>query len=187
LGHSEGGLVAEVAATRATDICGIVLAAASGRPLGQVLRAQLKANSANSPILEQALGAIDKLEAGQTFDVSGMHPALLPLFRPQVQRFLISMFTLKPEELLRDLVQLILILQGEKDLQTDKIDAKLLAGANARTQLVLLSDANHVLKSVSSDETAANFATHANPDLPLAPGVVEAIAKFISENASNGR
>ncbi|WP_233353969.1 hypothetical protein [Algimonas arctica] len=45
-------------------------------------------------------------------------------------------------------------------------------------QLVVFPGVNHVLK-VASTEQAGNFATYANPDLPLAGGVVEAITVFI--------
>ena len=39
LGHSEGGVVALAAAARSTtDICGLVLVATPGRPLGDVLK-----------------------------------------------------------------------------------------------------------------------------------------------------
>jgi uncharacterized protein len=86
IGHSEGGLVALAAAQKATDICGLVLVSTAGRPLGEVLRQQLRANRANAPILDQAMAAIDTLEAGRRVDVSAMNPALMPLFAPQVCR-----------------------------------------------------------------------------------------------------
>jgi hypothetical protein len=40
-------------------------------------------------------------------------------------------------------------------------------------------EANHVLKEVASDERAANLATYADPALPLAAGVAQAIADFV--------
>jgi alpha-beta hydrolase superfamily lysophospholipase len=58
LGHSEGGLVALAAVQEDQGICGLVLVAAAGRPLDEVLRAQLEANPANAPLLEQANAAI---------------------------------------------------------------------------------------------------------------------------------
>ena len=93
LGHSEGGLVALAAAQKVQDICGLVLISTAGRPLGEVLRTQLRSNPANAPILDQAMSAIDTLEAGKRFDVTRMNPALLPLFAPQVQGFLINVFS----------------------------------------------------------------------------------------------
>jgi hypothetical protein len=44
---------------------------------------------------------------------------------------------------------------------------------------VLLDDTNHVLKTVTSDDRRANGATYANPRLPLAPGVIDAVAGFV--------
>jgi hypothetical protein len=43
-----------------------------------------------------------------------------------------------------------------------------------------LPDANHVLKAVASDDKRANIATYADPTLPLAPGVVDAITSFVA-------
>jgi hypothetical protein len=36
---------------------------------------------------------------------------------------------------------------------------------------------------VESDDRAANFATYGNPDLPLASGIVDAIAAFVAAPA----
>lgn len=43
-----------------------VAVATIGRPLGEVLKEQLRANPANAPLLPQALAAIDTLEVGKT-------------------------------------------------------------------------------------------------------------------------
>jgi len=64
LGHSEGGIMVSAAAAGRDDVCGLILVAAPGRSFGNILREQLRANPANKPILEQAFGAIEKLEAG---------------------------------------------------------------------------------------------------------------------------
>ena len=117
LGHSEGGLVALAAAQKLPDICGLVLVSTAGQPLGEVLRTQLRANPANAPVLGQALAAIDALEAGKRVDVAGMHPALMPLFAPQVQGFLINAFSYDPAKLIAALSKSVLILQGRRDMQ----------------------------------------------------------------------
>lgn len=75
-----------------------------------------------------------------------------------------------------------LVLQGQRDLQVSKMDAHLLKQAASQATLVLLPDVNHVLKSVKSDDVGANAATYADPGLPLAPGVVDAIADFMISN-----
>lgn len=181
LGHSEGGLVALAAATAQQDlaVCGVVLVATTGRPMGQVLREQLRANPANAPLLDQAMAAIDALEAGHRVDMAHVQPALRPLFRPTVQGFLISAFAIDPAALAARYTKPLLIVQGGRDLQVGLADAQRLRQAAAQSKLVLLPEVNHVLKTVETDDRAANLATYGRADLPLAPGVVEAIADFV--------
>ena len=179
LGHSEGGLVALAAAQKVPDICGLVLISAPGRPLGEVLRMQLQANPANAPVLDQAIAAIDSLEAGKHVDVTGMNPALMPLFAPQIQGFLISVFSYDPAKLIATVSKPVLILQGERDLQVSVADAERLKQAAPQAKLVLLPNTNHVLKTVTTDDRRANSVTYMDPSLPLAPGVVDAVANFV--------
>ncbi|MFI4936533.1 MAG: alpha/beta hydrolase [Caulobacterales bacterium] len=178
LGHSEGGLVALITAQTANDICGLVLVSAAGRRLSDVMREQFKANPANAPILDQALGAIDKLEAGQSVDVTGMHPAVAQVFRPAVQNYLIDEYRYDPPELVKTYRGPVLVLQGTTDLQVSLADAERLASARPGVKLVELAGVNHMLKLAPADRTA-NLATYADPSLPLAPGVADAIAAFV--------
>jgi len=46
----------------------------------------------------------------------------------------------------------------------------------------MLSNVNHVLKSVASDDRRANAATYSDPSLPLAPGVLEALVTIAFES-----
>lgn len=181
LGHSEGGLVV-LAAGEGEGICGHILVSAAGRPLGTVIRDQLRANPANAPILAQAEGAIDRLEKGDRVDVAGMHPALANLFAPPVQGYLIDLFAYKPVTLAAKLKGPMLIVQGSKDLQIGEGDARALAAARPDATLVLLPGVNHVLKNIGADgDIAANFASYGNPDLPVDPGVVDAVAGFVTK------
>ena len=45
---------------------------------------------------------------------------------------------------------------------------------------MLLPDVNHVLKAVDSDDRMVNLRTYFDPKLPLAPGVIDALAGFIA-------
>ncbi|MDI6026028.1 alpha/beta fold hydrolase [Corticibacterium sp. UT-5YL-CI-8] len=179
VGHSEGGLIALAAARHASDVCGVVLLATPGRPLAEALREQLRNNPANAPILDQAEGVIDDLDAGKTVDVSNLPPAVATLFAPQLQRFWIDLFAHDPARMMSDYRGPALIVQGERDLQVSTEDAYSLKEANAQAALRLLPDVNHVLKTVATDDPAANAATYADPTLPLAPDVVPAVADFI--------
>ncbi len=181
LGHSEGALVALAAAGDAKDVCGLVLVSGPGRPVGAALREQLRANPANAPILDQALAAIAQLEAGKPVDTAGMHPGLMPLFAPPIQKYMISLLSYDPAELLSRYEKPVLIVHGQRDIQVSEEDAHRLEKANGKARLVLIPDANHVLKTVASNDRAANIGTYSDPSLPLALGVVEAIADFVAK------
>jgi uncharacterized protein len=180
LGHSEGALMVSAAAEGRKDVCGLILVAGMGRRMGDVLRDQLKANPANAPLLDQAYAAIADLEAGRRVDTSGMDPALAPLFAPQVQDFLISVFAADPVELVRRARVRTLVVHGAADLQITEADASLLNAA-PRTKLELIRGMNHVLKRAPEDR-AANLATYADPDLPLHPRLVREIEDFIERD-----
>jgi pimeloyl-ACP methyl ester carboxylesterase len=180
LGHSEGALVALASVnTKPDGICGAILVAAAGRPLGEVLRAQLHANPGNGPLLPAADAAIDSLTAGKPVDAAKVPAPLLPLFHPAVQGFLMSAFALDPASLAAKAKRPIAIVQGTRDIQVPVSEAQRLKDARPDARLFLLSDVNHVLKQVTSDDRAAQMKTYTEVGLPLAPGVVEAVASAI--------
>ncbi|WP_373974042.1 lysophospholipase [Chitinibacter sp. SCUT-21] len=182
IGHSEGGLVSLVTAQRSKDICGLVLVASAGRPLGVLIREQLKSNPANAPILKDAISILEKLESGHKVDKSKINSALLSLFHPEVQGFLINELTFDPAKLIGNIKKPILILQGLRDIQVGVADAKLLKKANLNSQLIFLKDTNHVLKTVKSDDRNENIKTYSNLLLPLADDVTKSISSFIKSN-----
>lgn len=175
LGHSEGALVAQVAARDNPRVCGLILVAGAGRKAGDILRDQL---SRAMPADAQApvWAALTELEAGRTVADPPPPPGL---FRPSVQPYLISWFKYDPAELLRAYPGPALILSGSTDIQASAADADRLAAAQPRAKQVRLEGVNHVLKAAPADR-AANIATYADPALPLAPGVVDAVAAFIT-------
>jgi uncharacterized protein len=181
LGHSEGGLVAMVAAaTKPTDICGLILIAAPGRRLGELIKDQLRSNPANAAFLDEAEHDVDTLEAGNRVETAAARPEIQAIFAPAVQGFLIDLFAYDPPKVLAGYKGPVLIVQGERDIQVTADDARLLKIANEKAELMLLPDVNHVLKAVASDDLAANLKTYVEPKLPLAPGVVDVIADFIA-------
>ena len=180
LGHSEGGLVALAAAQQPAGICGIILVSAPGRPLGEVMRSQFRANPANAPILDPALKTIDALEAGQRVDPATLPPPLARLFAAPVQGFLIDIFARKPATLAASLKVPVLVMQGDRDMQVGVDDARLLAAAAPGATLAVLPGVNHVLKAVASDDREANVVTYRDSSLPIAPDVVDAVARFVT-------
>lgn len=181
LGHSEGGLVAMIAAKGNANVCGVVLISTPGRPAGEILREQLRANPGNAPILEQALDVLQTLEAGGDVDSGKIDKALLPLFRPSVQPHLRSLFAVDPVHLLDQLICPILVLQGENDLQVSVQDAKRLASSKRVKRLVILPGVNHIMKEAPV-EPQANLATYKDSSA-ISAAVVEAIVRFVLEEA----
>ncbi|MBX9461286.1 MAG: alpha/beta fold hydrolase [Brevundimonas sp.] len=177
IGHSEGALVALVAASRDDEaICGLVLLSGAGRPIGAVLREQLA--GVPEPFLGQALTILAELEAGRP--VAEVPPQLSALFRPSVQPYMISWLPLDPAALAAAYDGPVMIGQGATDIQVGVADARALAAARPDATLKIWDGVNHLLKIAPADR-AANAATYRDPDLPLAPGVVDDIAGFILE------
>ena len=177
LGHSEGALMASAAANLNANVCGQILVSGVGRSFGEVLREQLKANPANFIIMKEALATIEKLEAGERVETEDMHFALRPLFRAEVQDYIISLMQIDPSKIAVDAKVKTLIVQGETDLQTSVKDAKILAEATGGT-LVIVPGVNHVLKQAPKGRLK-NLKTYRQPDLPISTEVVDAVAEFV--------
>ncbi|MCW3836625.1 alpha/beta hydrolase [Sphingomonas canadensis] len=184
IGHSEGGLVVLQSAQSAEGICGVVTLAAAGRPLGDVMRDQFRANPANAPILEPALAAIESLEYGNRVDPADLPPALLSVFAPQVQGFLIDLFAWDPRQLSASSPVPLLIVQGDRDIQIGVSDAEGLKAAAPEARLAVLPGVTHVLKLATAPGFAGSLATYSDPSLPVAPGVVDAVADFVTGKAA---
>ncbi len=178
IGHSEGALIAEKVAEHNPEICGLILISGAGRRAADVLREQLKTSLPDS-LKQQAFDALLELESGRT--IASPPPPLLGLFRPSVQPYLISWLSLDPAAILAILKQPVFILQGDTDLQVSVEDAGRLAAARVDTHLAILNGVNHVLK-VAPLERAANMATYNDPELPLAPGVLDTVLHWIREH-----
>ena len=175
IGHSEGALVALASAAKDDDkVCGLVLLSGAGRPAGVVLREQLTALP--EPLKTRAYAVLSDLEAGRA--VADPPAELAAMFRPSVQPYLISWLALDPAQLAAAYDGAIFIGQGTTDIQVSAAEAEAIKTAQPRATLVLWDGVNHVLKTAPADR-AANVATYMDPALPLAPGVVEAVADFV--------
>lgn len=179
IGHSEGGLVALASAGTVEGVCGLVLLATGGRPFGEVIRQQLRANPANAPVLAAGERAIDELTAGRKVAPDTLPGPLIQVFHPAVQGYLISAMALDPAQLAADTALPMMIVQGGKDIQVPTGDAERLKAAQPRAALLLVPGMNHVLKDVAGDSMAENIAVYRAPDLPLSDSVVPAITSFM--------
>lgn len=176
-GHSEGGLIALVAAKRSDKVVAVVTLAGVGESIDATLRRQL--GTQPEPYRSECMRIIDELKAGRT--VSDPMPELAALFRPSVQPFLISQMRYEPSNEARALSQPLLVVQGTTDIQINLNDAIKLSTVNPRTRLAIVSEMNHVLKPCASLDQQAQMMTYINDTLPLAPTLVATIADFLSK------
>ena len=176
-GHSEGGLIALVAAKRTDKVVAVVTLAGVGESIDATFRRQL--GTQPEPYRSECMRIIDELKAGRT--VSDPMPELAALFRPSVQPFLISQMRYEPSNEARTLSQPLLVVQGTTDIQINLNDAIKLSTVNPRTRLAIISEMNHVLKPCASLDQQAQMMTYINDTLPLAPTLVATIADFLSK------
>lgn len=173
-GHSQGSLVAMIAAQNRAD--GYISIAGAGRPIDEVLTEQI-VNQA--PMLKDDLKkTFDSLRVGIIDEK--FNPMLVSVFRKTLQPFWMSWMKYNPQLEIKKLTIPILIVNGTKDIQVPVTDAKLLHKANNKSQLQLIEDMNHVFKEVKVDDRMQNIATYNNIDLPIIPKLIEVINKFVN-------
>jgi len=175
LGHSEGALVATLAAEKA-GAAAVISVAGTGRPVDQVLRDQLQDRLPPS-LRQRSEQLIEELKAGKTDD--NVPPPLQVIFRPSVQPYLISLFRQNPAVAFGKLKVPALIIQGSHDIQVGVGDAQLLHAAKPDSELALIEGMNHVMRIVPND-VKRQLASYKDPQLPLASELSARILQFIS-------
>ncbi|WP_130908016.1 alpha/beta fold hydrolase [Pseudomonas sp. Sample_16] len=174
LGHSEGALIASLAAPN-VDAAAVISMSGSARPIDQVLRQQLS-NRLPPPLMLRSNELLDSLKAGKTDD--NVPPQLQVIFRPSVQPYLISLFRQDPAAAFARLKMPALIIQGSNDIQVGVNDARLLKAAKPDAELVLIEGMNHVMRIVPND-VKRQLASYKDPNLPLAAELGAKILEFI--------
>ncbi|WLH44827.1 alpha/beta hydrolase [Pseudomonas beijingensis] len=179
LGHSEGALIASLAAPQA-NAAAVISLSGSARPIDQVLRQQLS-NRLPPPLMLRSNELLDSLKAGQ---LDNNVPAQLQvIFRPSVQPYLISLFRQDPARAFAALKMPALIIQGSNDIQVSVDDARQLKAAKPDAELALIEGMNHVMRIVPND-VKRQLASYKDPDLPLAAELGTRILRFIDSLAA---
>ena len=171
IGHSEGSMIGILASEKADKFISV---AGAGRGIGVVLKEQLSCQP--KEVQDEAFPMIDTLTMGKK--LQHVSPAMMALFRPSIQPYMISWLKYDPAVELKKLKIPVLIIQGTTDIQVSVVDAKLLSAAKPDAKLLLIDKMNHILRTVDGDRDA-NLATYNNASLPLADGFVKEIADFI--------
>jgi uncharacterized protein len=172
VGHSEGGLVAILAA-RQVQVDRLVLLVTAARRQGDLVKAQLEKRQIPPDILDPIVKAIDTIMAGQTVDPPPRGFDVPPSMQPS----LASAFVIDPIDPLKAIDKPILIVGGGHDLQVARIDFIALEAAAPLAKTSWLPDMNHVLVDVTDD--ADNLAAYNQPERALDARMVDAVAAFI--------
>jgi uncharacterized protein len=175
VGHSEGGLVAILTARR-VPVDRLVLLVTAARRQGDLLKAQLEKKQLAPDVLEPIAKAIDAIMAGQIVDPP---PRGLPI-APQMQPGIASAFTADPIDPLKLIEQPTLIIGGGRDRQVARLDFIALSAAAPVAKTLWLPDMNHVLVDV--DDATDDLKAYTQPERPLDPAMIDAVAAFIAAN-----
>lgn len=176
-GHSEGALIATVAAARA-PVHALVTLEGAGRPAPAVLREQLKPKLPPA-LYAQADAALAQLEQGHT--VANPPAELAALLRPSVQPYLISWFKYDPAAEIAKVRVPVTIVQGTADIQVTMADAGALKRAAPAANLVVIDGMNHVLKYFPDHSSMqAALPGYEDPSLPVDPKAAAAVQRACS-------
>jgi uncharacterized protein len=177
VGHSEGGLVAILAAQQ-VPIDRLVLLATAARKQGELLKAQLEKQLPPDK-LEPIEKAIDAIMAGQIVDPPPEGLAIPPAMQPGIA----SAFTQDPMAPMQKINIPTLVVAGGRDRQLARLDFLALTTADFAAKTLWLPDMNHVLVDVTDD--ADDLASYNQAERPLDPTLIDAVATFISEKETH--
>lgn len=174
IGHSEGSLIGMLAAQQAGAAAFVSIAGIADGP-SSVLRKQL-AGKLPPELDKESERILAALENGTTVDQ--VPPALLTLYRPSVQPYMISWFKYVPSERIAALTMPVLIVQGNTDIQVAVAQAYGLHRARPDATLAIIPGMNHIFKHVRADP-ALQAAAYSDPSLPVSPLLVKAVGDFL--------
>lgn len=181
-GHSEGALIASVAAQRSPAVAGIISLCGAGYPLDEVLRLQMAGQlvPAHMELFVEVEQIIASLKRGERVDMTYHTQGLQALFSPSVQPFIISQMRYDPRQELRKAKVPVLIVGGGNDLQVPADNAEALAAARRDARKCIIPGMAHTLKACAETTLEGQLHTaYGDPTLPLAPGLVQAITEFL--------
>jgi uncharacterized protein len=173
IGHSEGGLVAILAA-RKVPVDKLVLLVTAARKQGDLVKAQLQRKQIPPDILDPILKAIDSIMAGQIVDPPPRGLSIAPEMQPSIA----SAFVEDPIDPLKSIDRPTLIVGGGHDLQVARLDFVALSTASPLAKTLWLPEMNHVLVDVGDEDD--NMAAYNQPERALDATLIDTVAAFIT-------
>lgn len=177
LGHSEGGLIALIAAQHLEEASSLVLVAPQPKRADSLILEQLERQGPMLvPAAEKILRSVRKGER-----VDSVPPIFFSLFRPSVQPYLFSWMQYEPREEISKVSLPILLICGETDIQITCESISALAEAAAAVRFVRIAEMNHVMKQVATQEMQQQQKSYTDPTVPLAPKLLHEIRLFLHD------
>jgi pimeloyl-ACP methyl ester carboxylesterase len=178
MGHSQGALTAALVASNPdVRVDGVVSLAGTSLRAGRLLVTQTPA-SASAAERQAVIDSVTALEAGREVDPTTLPPRVAALFPPEVQPYFIVWFAYDPLAAYRALRVPTLIVHGATDQLVPPSQADELAAVTASATVRIIDRMAHTLKYAESDASSQR-AARLDPEVPLADGLVEAIAGWV--------
>jgi len=174
IGHSQGSTVAMLLAQQ-NNVDKYVSLAGLGRKFEDfVIDEYTKASQEFGQIARKHFK-----ELNATGMIRNVHPQLAHIFPKQNIPFLLSWMAYDPATEIQKLSIPILLINGTKDIQVSPLDARKLHKANPNSELVIIENMNHVLKTITTD--GDNQKSYFSPDYALSNELINSLTTFIKK------
>ena len=170
VGHSQGSLLAMKASKNVDKFISV---AGAGETIDKIIIRQVT----NQNALFGEITAQHFKELKETGSIKEVNPNLLSLFAPQNLLFMSSWIEINPVDEIKKVNIPTLIIQGDKDIQVQILDAHNLSKAKPDAQFVIIKDMNHVLKTIEKDED--NLSSYMSDKFPISEEFIKVITNFV--------
>lgn len=175
IGHSQGSLVGMIAAKNRAN--GFISLAGAGESIDNVITEQINKTAPQfNGDTKRILQAIKKGKK-----VKDYPPALKSVFREDIQEFMKNWMSYEPTKIIKELEIPILIINGDKDLQTTVSEAIKLKEARPNSQIAIIKNMNHVLVPITGNDLD-NSKSYNELNRKISEELIENIVKFINTN-----
>lgn len=171
-GHSQGSLIAMMALKNVNKYISI---AGAGNTIDKIIVKQISTKNVEIGRIAEA----HFRELNKTGEIIEINPNLISIFAKQNQPFLVSWAELNPIVEIKKINIPTLLINGDKDLQVQTIDAENLKKAKPDAKLVLIKNMNHVLKHIEKEEE--NMKSYMSPDFPISTQLIKTIVQFVKK------
>ena len=173
-GHSEGSLVAMLAAQKET-VNGYISIAGAGESIDKIITWQYKQQVPTLALVVDSL--FNRLKNNLPIDT--VPKMLMSIFRPSVQPYIASWIKYDPSIEIAKLKIPTLIIQGTTDIQVTVEQSEYLKKAKPTAVYALIPEMNHVLKNAPADRQK-NMETYSAENLPLNEIFIKKLYNFLN-------